>query len=248
MLALTVALAGPLAIPADPETPSETPPAPAPRPEPAPTRPPAPQPDRSVAYAEYRERWVSVRSYQTFSGGGARVVGGWGYGWPGFGSPYIGMSTGYVLRDPLVVHDRWAVYQGRDRLTVPMWMDLADAPEQRDALRRRIRRTRAWNGTFLGLAIAGGVTAVGASYGSRTAGTYEEFDDWNLVASGGLTALVGAIGAYASGMHARTLRYDFDATQDLRETHRLVEAHNAALRDELGLTAAEAERLEGAPR
>lgn len=249
MLVVSLALAGPLAIPATPEDTPETPDAPPVEPaspvEPAPVpvrpapAPKAPRRDLTASLAAYQSRAVSIRSYRTYSGGAGRMV-GWGYGWPGWGNPYVGMSTMYVIRDPLIPQDHWAVYQGNDRLTVPMWMDLADAPEERDDLRRRIRRTRGWHGAFVTLAVAGAVTAVGASYGSQAATTYDQYDDWNLAISGGLTALAGGIaGAYGTGVHARTLRYDFDRTQDLGRTWMLVDEHNARVRSELGLTPAD---------
>lgn len=212
--------------------------------EPSLALPAAPSPDLAVprpppgpnALAAYRQRATSVRRYTTLEGGGGTAV-GWGFGWPGFGSPYGGFSTTYIIGSPTYAIEHWAVYRGSQRLTVPGWMDVTDAPEARQELRKRVRRTKAWHRILIGTAIAGGVASVGASWASQNAATYEELLNYRLAATAGTTAMLGgALGAYGTGMNARNLRYDFDATQDLSETQERVRAHNERLREELGLT------------
>ena len=214
----------PLALPAEPD-PAYRPPPVAPDPAVA---------DRVDALYRYRSRRLQLRGHQYYTGGGTTVVHtGW---WSPYRGPFWGIGTSYVLTDPLVAHDSWAVFQGSQRLTVPVYLDLVD-DEAAEALSKRIARNRQGSQGLLVLGLGGlGAVLVG-SFGGTTASSYDEARQWSLVTNVGLGGLaVGFLGSSVAAGAARKLRHDFTATLDYTSTLDLVEAHNDKLRTELGLS------------
>lgn len=234
-LLVSLALAGdpPLAIPAAPQTqvPSPLPATPARSEAPFELAQPAGA-DLALRLQSYRRRAVSIREYSALESG---PMVGWG-----FGSPFTGWGTTLVLAPSVVEVPRWAVFSEGRRLSVPEWMDLANAPEAREDLQRQIRRTRAANHGLLAATIVGAVSAVATSLGAQSSRDYQEWTQWRLASSLSTgVAVAGGIGVLATTARSRILRYDFAATQGFDSTVERVRAHNDALRTELGLTRAQ---------
>lgn len=212
------ALANPLAIPADPDGTTEL-----------------PQTASPAAMQAYREHALAVRSYSTWSpSSGSRVSFGVGFGVPGVS---VGTRVGGFSPSPVLMGEQWAVYRGAERLSVPAWMELSSDVEGRDRLRRQVRTTRTWHNVLLGATLAGAATAIGASIMKQNSSAYPDFEDWNLVVSGGVgVAIGGGVGMYGTSKHLRRLQTDYSASQQLDQTWDEVERHNQRLREELALT------------
>lgn len=200
----------------------------------------APAQDRAAAQWTYRSRHLSVRSLHTVTPGSTVVI----YDDWGWRRPYWGMGTSTVIHEPAMVVDTWAVFQGPQRLPVPQYLRLVEA-DRADELGRALRGTRRTRtvGTTVGLAGAGSL-AVGL-LGMSQAQDIDGYSTWSTVSTLGVVgAVAGLLSAAAGRGRAARLSDDYTATQEAPVVLDEVYAYNDRLRRALGLTPAEAERLQ----
>jgi hypothetical protein len=234
-----------------PVTPSPpvTQPAPAPppveRPLAVPAGPPAPvTAARLQALRGYKAGRLQLRDETEFRGGSAWVMGG-GYGgmWgPGYGAWGWG---GPVVIDPPTALRTWGVYRGPERLDVPEFLTAVGQTQRRkelDADITRLKRRATFWSVIAGLGGAGLATGL---VGMSTVETRQQYDTFNAVTLGGtLVMATGFIGnSFPRGKESALRRYP-SATMGSDEAQQLIDAHNEALREELGLSAADVWALE----
>ncbi len=207
-----------------------------------PAGPPVATQARLTALRAYKANRLDVREEVELRGGGAWSAGGaWGGYWgPGWG---YGGYAGPVVVDPIQQVRTWGVYRGPERLDVPTFLDVAGAAERKQDLDldldRLKRRSQTWSG-LAGVGIAGIVAGLVGTTQAARAEDVDAYVAWNWVtlgSSGVLTA--GFIGASFPRSKASALRRYPSASMTSAEARQLVDAHNDALRDELGLSAAD---------
>lgn len=201
--------------------------------------------DRTRALSAFRTRQLQLRGYRYYTGGGATVVHtGWGWGYGRYGGPAWGLGTSYLLHDPLIPHDSWAVFQGAQRMTVPAYLELVGDPNARD-FAKRIRRNRDATQGLVAVALSGAAAAIVGSIGRGTARTYDEARGWNLVSGLGVVFVsVGLIGGNATSGRARRLRFEFPETLTYSSVAEQIDVYNESLRTELGLTKRDVRAME----
>jgi hypothetical protein len=198
--------------------------------------------ERFEALMRFRHDHLDLRGTTRWSGGGATVIhGGWGWGWgPHWGWGW-GWSPSVVIRDPLEPQHDWAVFQGVQRLTVPAYLDEVGDQLRLAALEQDLRRTH--RRQVVGYGVGG--TGMAATVVSFVAAAWSETEGelmlWNTVATGGLcAALVGTMVGSSAASRGRRLQTDFPHTVSYDDTQAQVDAYNERLREELGLTRADA--------
>lgn len=205
---------------------------------------PPSQLDRWDAAHAFGVRHLELRGLTTWHGGGATVVHsgwGWGGGWGPYPSPYWGLGTSYVIREPMQPDHSWAVFQGVQRLTVPGYLTLVADIERTEDFDRRIRRNEDAADGLRALGFVGIAGTVASYVGASQADTWDQYHQWNTVTAGSLGAvLVGFLGSSICTGQVRSLRSDFRAQLDPDEEQRRVDAYNEELRLELGLSKDEA--------
>jgi hypothetical protein len=164
----------------------------------------------------------------------------WGWGgrpWRGYG-----WHSGEVVAvDPPTFAHEWAVYQGAQRLTVPDYMRAvgrgSEAAELGARIQRSGRASRTWS--TVGVAgLAGGLASLIGGVVTSDAQTSRSFTSAGLGGIGiGITgSLIGSL----TRSKATTLAHDYEHSLDVAEVQRAVRERNEVLRDELGLTPAQA--------
>lgn len=241
----------PLAIPVpDPEAPAselQTPPSSAPRTAEA-------RPGRET-FRTYRDQALSLRTV-----GEVRVGTTWDYTTYGRWGPY-GYSMGWSPwpRPYVVQTSRPGVFQGPKRLDVPSTLLALGDEDARVALEGRIRKNRTIGNVGYGLGVVGVAASVVGLIGLDEccstpiyAGDTERIHQalaWSTVTGSGLALMVGGlVGGTFPSVRAWRLQYDHTATIEPDVLEERIEAHNAQLATELGLTAREVERIESRPR
>lgn len=203
------------------------------------------------ALQAFEKRHLEIHPAWTFG-----VVPGpsWGVSWGvgGWGPPHGHWNVHVSVPSPptvVVASQPWAVFEDRQRLQVPAYLERIGDQERLDDLNRRIDRTRTWSGAFIGGAIAGGVTATaGMARWSTAQNAWEARNGEMIVSSGLFLVAVGLVSNSFTRAHLHDLRDDYRTTLSLPEVEAAVEGYNAELRKELGLPPGEAPYREGPPR
>lgn len=195
----------------------------------------------------FRDEHLSIREQRTVVPGRMTVLGsGWGWGplpWRG----YTWTPTS-VVQSPPEIYESWAIYRGPQRLSVPQFLESVGQPLEAVALERRIRRNSTTGKVFGGLAVLGLAAGLGGIVGSFVDTPIGQ-PTWTTVGLSGLgTSLVSSIVSGATGSRANKLASDFTETQDLGRVQEQVRDYNEELRNELGLTPAQAYRELDAPQ
>ncbi len=197
--------------------------------------------DRFSALLEYRQRHLDIRGYTVLRGGGVHVIQErWVWGW----GPFWGPGRTTVIREPITEEHRWAVFQGNQRLTVPVYHDLVGNDEVARDLRRRIELRRRSASSLLGIGV-GGLTAtlVGLAGMALATAPSQYYGFGMLAAVGGGGMLVGFVGGAAAAGAAAQARHDFGTMMTPDVVHQEVADYNERLRGELGLTRAQTRRF-----
>lgn len=199
----------------------------------------ASSPSSVGAMMAYRSRHLELRQLTLRYPGGTSVV-TTGYGW-GRGWPMWGYSTSYLVQNPDIVQESWAVFQDQRRLTVPAALFALDRAEEAEALTRRIRGYRhASTGGYV-VAGLGGIGLATALMGASVADNYAEYRNWSSLSTASALACGGGILAgWFLQSAAQRMRNDFEATQDASDLQRSIDARNQRSMEELGLTPSQA--------
>lgn len=201
--------------------------------------------DTFGALLNYREQRLQVRTQRILEGGGYTRVTRY-YGFPF--TPFIGVGTTYVVENPVTEYQTWSVYQGSARLTVPTYLDLVGRTADAAKLRRKVTNRRTGAHALLGVMIGGfAASLTGTSVFLRARTLEERSAGVAFAVGGGLTALFSFTGSVGLAGEARRLRWDFPSQFD-GGVQSAVSAHNAALRDRLGLAPGEVRAIDAATR
>lgn len=202
--------------------------------------------DRLGRILDYRARHLSIRGQSYLTGGSTVVVHrhhGWGW------NPYWGWGTTYVIQEPVTEEYLWAVFQGQQRMSVPVYLSVTGQDEAHAELLARIRSHRHAGYALLTVGGVGLVTMMTGVGGMHFAQSHAEFHGWGIMAGSGLiTLLVGLIGGSASLAESQQLRWDFTGRFDPGECQRDVDVYNRALRGDLGLSEADVSSYVRRPR
>lgn len=197
---------------------------------------------RLHALRAYKSQRLLVREEAELRGGSAFAFGSGGYmRGPGFG---YGVS-GPVLVEAPTVFRTWGVYQGSERLSVPQFLAASGETEKKQQMQGTLntlnRRGKVWSA----VAVVGAAGLVAGIAGMGLAENRHDYGTWNRVtlgSSGGLAlGLVG--GSFPRGKTHALVRYP-SASMTGTEAQTLVDRHNDALREELGLSPADVWALE----
>jgi hypothetical protein len=198
--------------------------------------PPDLSPDKLNALRSYKTQRLSIRDEVELIGGGTTMMGGFGYPY----SRYGWAQSSMIMQDPLQVSRSWGVYQGVQRLSVTDFLRETHQTDLEKALQSELRKKKARGTAWFTLGGAG----FGAIVGGMVMLNLAENRDQALLANRIILAGTGGAalgllaGAIPRGRAAQLDRYPAtsmaaDQAQDL------VNAHNDALREALGLTPAE---------
>lgn len=202
--------------------------------------------DRWEASQAFRVRHLELRGLTSWHGGGATVIHsgwgwGWGWGWGPYPSPYWGLGTSYIIREPMQADHSWAVFQGVQRMTVPGYLTMVADLERAEDFDRRISRNENAADGLRALGFVGIAGTVMSYVGASRADTWDQYHLWNTVSAGSLgSVLVGFLGSTICSGQVRSLRSDFRSHLDPDDEQRRVDAYNEELRVELGLSKDEA--------
>lgn len=193
------------------------------------------------ALITFRSEVLQLREIQTLVPGRVTVMHShWGWGgrpWRGYGWH----SGDVVAVDPATFTHEWAVYQGAQRLTVPDYLRAVGRGSEATALSARIQRSGRAGKTWstVGVAgLAGGLVSLIGGVVTSDAQTSRSFTSAGLGGIGiGITgSLIGSL----TRSKATTLAHDYERSLDVAEVQRAVRERNEVLREELGLTPAQA--------
>jgi hypothetical protein len=163
--------------------------------------------------------------------------------------PGWGWTTEMSVQRPRVWGpDSWLVYQGRQGLTVPSYLERVGDQTAASALQDRIRKSRRAATAWYVLAGAGGAASLVGVFGMDGANNRKQYLTWSAVSTSGIA--VGVVGLIAgSGPSSRARRYELDPSMTLDQSTEEVRirTHNEALRTELELTPAQALEVEKHP-
>lgn len=196
--------------------------------------------ERSEAISSYRTRHLAIRRISEIYGGGPTYTSSYyhSYGGWGFGSVHVMGSPFYRL-------DTWAVFQGPERLSVPVYLDKVGDTARLQDLEKRVRSNRTASTSLFVLGGAGVATSLVGLIGVDSATTEEQYLAWSAVSTSGVLAMVvGFVGGSFPASKARKLQYSAPHTLTLEEVEAAVRGYNGALREELGLSPADALRAE----
>lgn len=247
LLAASLALAQTPPTPPADGSPGPTPaPAPAPPPDPAvkgpPPTPPAAQagppmapaqltPERLAALRSYRSSRLRIRTETEIQGGGSTMVSDAHYG------PYGWHHRDTLVTQPITTTRTWGIYQGPSRLMVPAFLDLVGETSRRQALdadlKKMKKRARAW-GWVAGVGVAGIVGGMATMASATAPDQYRVGNTVALGASG--VAMGGLLGTSFPTSNAARLRRLPAASMASTEAQALIDQHNDALRESLGLS------------
>jgi hypothetical protein len=194
--------------------------------------------DRALeAMRRYRLEHLSVRTETHVSGGGTNIL----------TNPYV-LGGVIVTQDPILTERTWGVYQGPVRMEVPTYLGIAGLTDEKHDLDQRISSKRWLSRTYYGVAGLGVAAVIAGSIGHAASDGSAEHD-WGTVATMGLGGVVvGLIGGSLPAASVARLKTDYSRTTDIAEAQRTCDAHNEALRTELGLTPDQALQVEDQAR
>lgn len=213
----------PLAIPASP-------------PVAAPAAAPVLTADKLSALRAYQAQRLVVRDEVELVGGGATMVGGWGYPYGRYGY----MHPTVVVQEPTEIMRVWGIYRGRERLSTPRFLDLAGQADLHTAVQADIRKARRSGTAWFSVAGVGLAGILGGMVGLELATTEDQARVANRVVLAGTGFATGGllIGSFPRAKASRLSRYP-SITLSADQANELADAHNAELRDDLGLSPAE---------
>jgi len=191
------------------------------------------------ALRRYRRERISVHPEIEIRGGNTSMQ-------PSFGWNTSSLAFGTTITEPVTTTQTWGVYQGAQRLDVPMFLSEVGALDLRYQVQRDIqqatRRSRLWF-SVAGLGMAGVVTgSLGAYHSPRWSQQEAQFTTLTLNSIGATVAGLFA-GSFPSARAERLRRYP-SASVGIREAEILADEHNERLRKELGLTAEDVWEIE----
>jgi|GEM_PF-1275648 len=199
--------------------------------------------ETASALVVYGNRRLSVRSQTHYEGGGYTA-----YSRSFFPlTPFLGFGTTYVVQNPVTEYKTWSVYQGSQRLTVPVYLEVIGDLEQAAVLRRKIKHRQVGSGVLLGVAAGGIVTAMAGGMTYLFArNSAEAYGGVGMSVGGAVAAILSFGGAWGLAVDGRRLRWDFPSVLD-RGIQQQVRDTNEALRTELGLSRIAVDRWEAGP-
>ena len=188
-------------------------------------------PDRLKALRAYKNQSLSIRRETELQGGGARVGTSMVYGM----GPV--MVTQHVTTAPVYTVRTWGIYRGPERINMPRFLDLVGDEAGHASLVEEIERKYKQAKTGFTVAGAGGVGLFLGIMGMSVATTESSWYSWNMVALGGsLTGLGGMVAGSLPASRATQLTRHPRTSTTPEEAQVLIDDHNEALRDRLGLT------------
>lgn len=213
-----------------------------------PVRPDPMSPEKLAALRTYEAERLEIRGETEVRAGAVPVVGwGWGWGWgprPGW-RHHTTIGVAYA---PVATTRGWGIYQGPQRLNVPTALSLA-GDSRLEGLQTAIQRKKTAANAWYTVAGVGGAALVGSVFGRVTADSRDEYNTWYSVGLlGGATGIVGLIAASGPASEARSLEQVPYLTLSLEDARAVVERHNDALRQRLGLSPAEVWSIESRGR
>jgi hypothetical protein len=147
--------------------------------------------------------------------------------------------------DPPTALRTWGVYRGPERLAVPDFLAVVGEAERKrelDAVLERLaRRSKAWSV----VAVVGGAGLAAGLIGMSSAQTAADYQTFNAVTLGGTIVMAtGFVGSsFPKGKESGLRRYPSSSIGG-DEAQGMVDQHNEALRQELGLSASDVWALE----
>ncbi len=179
----------------------------------------------------YRAQRLSIVRETEFRGGMSTIAG------------VRPLPTGMVLDpdvvivDPLYTVQTWGIYRGESRLSPAEVLRVSGDTTRADSLTQKIERDDKKARRWLTVAGAGGVALAG---GLVTQGQAKDLPHLVLgqqLTLGGMTvAVTGLIGASIPASRSSNLSHYPSAIMERAEAEALVERHNRALQESLGLT------------
>jgi hypothetical protein len=188
-------------------------------------------PDRLKALRAYKNQSLSIRRETELQGGGARVGTSMAYGM----GPVI--MTQHVTTAPVYTVRTWGIYRGPERINMPRFLELVGDEAGHASLVEEIERKYKQAKTGFTVAGAGGVGLFMGIMGMSVATTESSWYTWNVVALGGsLTGLGGMVAGSLPASRATQLTRHPRTSTTPEEAQVLIDEHNEALRDRLGLS------------
>ena len=163
---------------------------------------------------------------------------------PGWAGPAYVTTPGMVWTE-----DSWQVLRGAEVLDVPSFLGEVGDVHGRDALLERARQKRRTAGFWYTVGAAGAAAMLGGLVQMERAGDVPRYYQGAMIATGGtLTLMGGLVAGSLPSAKARRLVAEPAESLSLPAVERVILDHNEALRRELGLSPAQAMRVEDAAR
>jgi hypothetical protein len=203
--------------------------------------PPAPSalgtltPERLKALRTYKGQRLQVRAETEYRGGGVSTFSSMSYGYP------HGYGTGVVVSEPVSTFRTWGVYRGPQRLSVPDFLTIAGATQERDDLVATITKARRASHVWFGGAAVGMAAIVTGLVGMGAAKKLPTYRQYNYIALSGTGATIGCLlgASFPAAKASRLYRYP-GTTLNSDEANALAHSYNEKLRNELSLQPDEA--------
>lgn len=203
---------------------------------------PARDPERMALVRQYRAQRLVLRGETEIQPGNAYAFTS-GYGPYPYGA--VGLSHTTVIHEPATTTRTWGIYQGPQRLAVPTFLSAAGEADRSAVLSGQITKSRKATRTWFTVAGVGGAAIMTGMVGMGAAEELSTAQAYNTVALGGVGFLVtGLVAASFPSAKAHKLARYPSATLTVDEAQGLVDRHNDALREELGLSADEVWSIE----
>lgn len=205
---------------------------------------PSPASSQFGAIMAFRDEHLSVREVRRYVPGSTTVFQtGWGFGpgahWWGWGWNAGSVVTVGTPR----IEERWAVFEGAQRLSVPAYLDAIGERELALDLGKRIDRSRR---ASTGLQAVGWVAVLGGVITTVVGANADTFEDSRQLTAIGLgvsgAGLVSLLVGNGQRNRARRLTFDYDQTQSFDDVRGQVRDYNTDLMQRLGLTPEQALR------
>ncbi len=191
----------------------------------------------------FRDEHLSLREERRFVPGRTTVLAQpwgfgprpyWGFGWQG---------NTVVTVEPPTYESEWAVFEGGQRLSVPMYLRATEQVSSAELLERKIERARDVSVAARAIGWVGIVGGLVSTVLAVNADASDEVRTLSVIgassAGAGLVSL--AIGG-SQRSRARRLTFDFEASKSLGDVRREVRDYNVDLMDRLDLSPRDALR------